>query len=163
MSSKRKLFRAIFKGDLNTVSKLVQERPKLANAVNEDLNDSSALHISCAEGEFEIAKFLVSQGADCMSLDGNDATPLHQLASNHRIDEEFLSLLVEKMENAIDVEDINQATPLFEACQTPCVAMVRYLLAKGANPRQRNEFGSVFVISKQIIINNFTHSHTYTQ
>jgi ankyrin repeat protein len=69
------IFRAIQRGDLETVKKLVSENPE---QVHETLDtDDQPLHIACWQKYETIVKFLIQAGADVNSRGDFGNTPLH--------------------------------------------------------------------------------------
>ncbi|MEW5923212.1 MAG: ankyrin repeat domain-containing protein, partial [Candidatus Zixiibacteriota bacterium] len=72
------IFTAIEQQNLEAVKELVQENPQIVNAV--DNGGYSPLHKAAYNGLLEIAKYLLSQGADINAASASGSTPLHGAA-----------------------------------------------------------------------------------
>ncbi|MDO4573671.1 MAG: ankyrin repeat domain-containing protein [Planctomycetia bacterium] len=86
----------------------------------------TALHNACREGYFEVAKYLIAQGADVNAVGGYaNVTPVHSAASNqHR---NILRMLIQHG-GRVDIPNRNGATPLDLAKRkTAFVDVVEYL------------------------------------
>jgi len=112
-----------------------------------DPRGRTALFIACAAGQryterphpaeaerFELARFLLSHGADPNTPDKFGATPLHEVASNN--DVELARIIIEEGTGAdVNARDQYGSTPLHEACANGYPEIARFLLSHGANPR----------------------------
>jgi len=157
----RALFRAIVAGDAAKASQLVKRSPRLVSeaaragdryvrAIGHYIyGGDTALHIAGAAYRADIAKTLVSSGADVGARNRRGAEPLHYASDGHPGSDrwnpgaqtatlEYL-LRAGADPNAMDKSGVG---PLHRAVRTRCAAAVSVLLAHGADPRLRNSSGS---------------------
>ena len=109
----------------------------------------TALHVAAAAHRPEIARKLISLGADVTAINRRDATPLHYAADgipgspNWNPDAQSATvafLLASGADpNAIDQ---NGVAPLHRAVRTRCAAAVSALLGGGADALRKNGSGS---------------------
>jgi len=69
------IFRAIQRGDLETVKRMIAEDPDVVHASLD--TDDQPLHIACWQKYETIVKFLIQSGADVNSRGDFGNTPLH--------------------------------------------------------------------------------------
>lgn len=105
-----------------------------------DLNAQSAqgespLMLASLKGELELARKMISQGAD---VNKTGWTPLHYAASMGQVD--LIRLLLEN-HAYIDAESPNGTTPLMMAGMYGTAETVKLLLQEGADPLLRNQQG----------------------
>jgi hypothetical protein len=109
----------------------------------------TALHLAAAGYRVEIARELLSRGADPRARNRRGASPLHYAADggpglphwNPGAQVAVIERLLEAGAEA-DAEDDDRVTPLHRAARTRCAAAVRALLAGGADASKRNKNGS---------------------
>ncbi|VDH99713.1 Hypothetical predicted protein, partial [Mytilus galloprovincialis] len=91
ISGRSALFVASAKGHIKTVERLVKNKNEKkeenieneeykTNEVNIDLSNNikrTSLHVACKEGHYDIAKYLIQNGADIFVCDANGYSPLH--------------------------------------------------------------------------------------
>jgi ankyrin repeat protein len=125
--SAQDIFEAIIKGEIDTVMKLVEKDNEVVNIANN--NNESPLLLSAKHGQADIARFLISKGADVNKSDKKKWAPLHYATWSS---EEIVRLLIEK---GADVNLQNSAgeTPLFNYIYRGNIAMLDYLLSNGAD------------------------------
>jgi ankyrin repeat protein len=89
----------------------------------------SALHYACYSGKYDIAHYLIENGADVNAESSEDFVPVY-LASHHgHLD--LVKLLVTSTA-AIDVPNFHGNTPLFSAAANGFLNIVQYLYENGA-------------------------------
>jgi len=162
------LIRAIASRDRSAASRLLAASPLLARqaiAVGATREAASgyffeeithyayagdtALHLAAAAYEIDIAKELVSKGADVVARNRRGAQPLHYAADGAPgspawdPDAQYavVEFLIASGANP-NAEDKSGVAPLHRAVRTRCTAAVRALLANGAEVRRRNKSGS---------------------
>lgn len=160
--------RAIAQRDEARVSRLLAAAPELAlsrlavgatrHGVEEYFLDEldhhvyagdTALHVAAAAYEADLARELVSAGANVAAANRRGAEPLHYAVDgspgsalwNPVSQQEMVRCLVElgADSNAVDK---NGTTPLHRAVRNRCATAVRALLDLGADPRITNRSGS---------------------
>jgi hypothetical protein len=109
----------------------------------------TALHVAAAGNRLELARALVSAGADVNAQNRRRARPLHYAADgapgsanwNPDAHAATITFLIEAGAdpNAIDMSGV---APLHRAVRTRCAAAVKALIDGGADPRRRNRNGS---------------------
>lgn len=82
----KKLAVAVNKGYLVQVQKLVRDHPGLINFAGDDEMASTPLHVAVNNDRFEIAKFLLENGADINARNKHGLTPLHLAAKNGNVE-----------------------------------------------------------------------------
>jgi hypothetical protein len=156
------LFAAILDDDRAKVKKLLDDDPSLArrSVAEEDRLESrivhwiysgdTALHAAAAGYRVEIARMLLSAGADCASAANRRRSQSLHYASDGYLEspswnagrQVAMIRLLLKAGSKIDAPDKNGATPLHRAVRTRCAAAVKCLLDAGADPTIRNMPGS---------------------
>jgi ankyrin repeat protein len=109
----------------------------------------TALHVTAAAYELEIAEQLVSSGANVSARNRRGAEPLHYAADGipgsdaWHPDAQYaiLEFLIGAGADP-NSEDKSGVAPLHRAVRTRCTAAVRALLLNGADPVKRNKSGS---------------------
>jgi len=111
--------------------------PSLKNFLEErDVEDATALHMSCSKGYTGVTELLLRHGVDCEAGKGvNLSTPLH-LATTHG-HEEVIRLLISSGA-VIDYWDGHLKTPLHQAAMGNKMKIVEILLDKGADIEAKN-------------------------
>jgi hypothetical protein len=163
-----KLLRAIAEGDTERAIKLLRSAPGLAREATvkgatraaarefyfEEIahyvyEGDTALHVAAAGYRLEIARELLSRGADPGARNRRGASPLHYAADGGpglpHWNPEAQAAVIERLIEAgaePDAEDADRVTPLHRAARTRCAAAVRALLAGGADPTRRSKNGS---------------------
>jgi hypothetical protein len=162
------LMRAIVTGDAKSVSQLLALSPDLGRtslsegATRQGAKDywleaighyvykgDTALHVAAAAYRHEIARKLISAGADVRARNRRGAEPLHYAADGGPDSPSWDPLAQAATVTALvaagadpDATDNSGVTPLHRAVRTRCTGAVRALLEGGANVRRQNKSGS---------------------
>ena len=157
------LIKAIVEDDPGRVRELLKAEPVLARSLFAEARffDSkifhwvyvrdTALHLAAAGYRVEIARLLLSAGADPNArMNHRKSGPLQYAADGYingaEWDAKRQVRMIELLLNAgaeINAQDKNGATPLHRAVRTRCAAAVKCLLDRGADWSLRNKHGSV--------------------
>lgn len=87
MSRKEVLSRQLMQYSANGFLDLVKEMLMAGAPANfVDSEKRSPLHLACAEGQFEVAKLLLLNGADAMQRDKNGSTPMDEAIKSKHLD-----------------------------------------------------------------------------
>ena len=160
-SELRALFRAIVEGDAANASQLVKRSPRLVSeaaragssyvrAIGHYIyGGDTALHVAAAAYRPDIAKTLVSSGADVGARNRRGAEPLHYASDGQPGSDRWnpgaqtatLECLLRAGADP-NARDKSGVAPLHRAVRTRCAAAVSVLLAHGADPRVTNSTGS---------------------
>jgi len=156
--------RLVTTGDIDQVSRRLDENPKLAAASADEgatrqvstpffftniahylYAGDTALHMAAAAFQRGMAALLVAHGADCRAKNRRGAEPLHYAADANRWDPiaqaDTIAYLISvgADPNALDRSGVS---PLHRAVRTRSLAAVRALVDGGADPRRPNKAGS---------------------
>jgi hypothetical protein len=167
-SALRALFGAIASHDRSMVSLLLARSPTLAlqaakmgaTRVEERTHyytqidhyayaGDTPLHMAAAAHEPDIARDLISRGADVLARNRRGAQPLHYAAdgipgsTNWNPDDQdaVIQLLIRAGADP-NASDNSGVAPIHRAVRTRCATAVRALLMNGADPRIPNKSGS---------------------
>lgn len=105
-----------------------------ATIKGEAVADDTALHLAARYGHANVVAALAAAGADVAALDSESSTPLHVASSCRHIDAVQALLAAGAPVDALDNVDGRAAAPLIYACENGDTAIVKVLLAAGANP-----------------------------
>ena len=160
--------RAIAVGDTASAARLLAAFPSLASLRLEQgasrrvatdffladighyvYSGDSALHVAAASYRPELARELVSAGADVSARNRRGAQPLHYAADGAPGGDNWrphaqaatVAYLIEAGADP-NAADVSGVAPLHRAVRTRCAAAVRALLDGGADPRRTNKSGS---------------------
>jgi len=129
------LVAAVKNGDLKAVRALLKQAPDLANYV--DKNGFPILMTADSDNQLEIARLLISHGADLEARDRMKGTILMKAALFNY--PRILKLLIEKGANIHPkIMGCLAAPPLFLAARGGCLENVKILLSLGLDPNQRD-------------------------
>jgi ankyrin repeat protein len=134
------LFEAVAAGKFEVVSYLVFAYPEAVNYYAED--GFTPLGLACYFGQYEIARYLVTKGADVNlpSNNGFHVYPIHSAVAGDFTD--IAALLIEAGAN-VNVKQQAGATPLHSAAQNGNIDMLILLLEAGAEVNIRMEGGKL--------------------
>ena len=163
------LMRAIIRGDAGEVAKRLEAYPLLATAhlvdgaTREEASNfyfeeishylytgDTPLHAAAAGYRVQIARLLITMGADVAAKNRRGAEPLHYASDSHpgspnwnpQAQAEMITLLVEARANP-NTLDKSGVAPLHRAVRQRGSAAVELLLRLGANVRLKNGSGSM--------------------
>ncbi|TGL79131.1 ankyrin repeat domain-containing protein [Leptospira yasudae] len=135
----RNLFEAAALGDLEEVKKIVSSSADSINSFSKD--GWSALHLAAYFGHLDVAKFLISSGAD-LGLTSKSKlsfgnTALHSAVATGK--KAIVELLLEKGADANALQNPGSITPLHVAASRPgSLEIIQLLLKKGADKSKRS-------------------------
>ncbi len=121
---------AIEKGDLEAVQALVQSGSKADTLIEYGEHKITPLMKACWDGEMDIAKYLLDQGANVNAADDQGATPLSNAVSRDR--PEFVQLLIDHGAK-VNIKDVREFTPTTQAAAAGNVEIVKILAKAGAD------------------------------
>ncbi|XP_076345953.1 tankyrase isoform X1 [Tachypleus tridentatus] len=130
------LLDAAKKGNLARVMKLVT--PQNINCRDSQGRNSTPLHLAAGYNNFEVAEFLLENGADVNAQDKGGLIPLHNASSYGHSD---IAALLIKYSTVVNATDRWGFTPLHEAAQKGRTPLCALLLAHGADPSVQNHEG----------------------
>jgi ankyrin repeat protein len=122
----------VMEGNFDKVKSLLSETPELVNVKTNFGN--TPLHIAIRKKHDEIAKFLISKGANINAQNKGGSTPLAQAASDGN--KEMVELLLANGAN------VNIGDPLGWAAFNGNKEVIRLLLAKGSEVDSKSNRGS---------------------
>ncbi len=134
------LFEASASGRFDKVVDLVAAQP---NTIDDYTADGfTALGLACYFGQYEVAKYLIQEGADVNqpSQNGFNVYPIHSAAAGNYTD--ILRLLIENGAQ-VNVKQQAGSTPLHAAAQYGNLDMLIILLEHGADVNVRMEGGKL--------------------
>ena len=144
--NKDSFFTAVNKGDIDRVKEMLLTKEA---DVNGRLNFGeykhwSALMLACWKGHYNLAKFLLDNGADVNLRDDNDWSALLRASyhSNYKLTELLLDHGAE-----VDQQNKNGWTALMCACKDGRYEVTQILLQRGANPNIRRVSGRTALMS----------------
>lgn len=164
----RRFLRAIATGEPADASRLLAASPELALAASTTgatrasskpyyfekigyhvYTGDTALHVAAAAYRTDIAKDLVTRGADVNARNRRGAQPIHYAAMGQPASETWnpkaqANILTYLLRAGADPNAVDKSgvTPLHRAVRTRCAEAVRILLANGADPLRKNGSGS---------------------
>lgn len=132
-------YQAAKNGDVATVKAMLDRYPELADARENSMFELTALHGAAYKGEVEVARLLISRGADVNARASDGNTPLVEAATHNRLD--MVKLL---LDSGADVNAANDRgdIPLHWAAARGNQEVVRLMILKGADVNARNNDGN---------------------
>ncbi|WP_432672099.1 ankyrin repeat domain-containing protein [Flavobacterium sp. SM2513] len=116
------IFEVARSGNLDQVTVLFEQNPKIINAVND--RGYTPLTLACYRGNTEVAKFLISNGAD-INYNNDMGTPL--MAAIFKKNNEIAKFLIENKAN-LNLSDGNRTTALIYAVNSKNYELVSALV-----------------------------------
>lgn len=130
------LLEAAKKGNLARIQKLVT--PENINCRDTQGRNSTPLHLAAGYNNYEVAEYLLENGADVNAQDKGGLIPLHNASSYGHVD---IAALLIKHNALVNAQDRWNFTPLHEAAQKGRTQLCALLLAHGADPTMKNQEG----------------------
>lgn len=130
------LLDAAKKGNLARVQRLLT--PENINCRDSQGRNSTPLHLAAGYNNFEVAEYLLEQGANVNAQDKGGLIALHNASSYGHL--EIAALLI-KYDTQVNAVDKWLYTPLHEASQKSRTQLCSLLLAHGADPFMKNQEG----------------------
>lgn len=128
------LLDAAKKGDLPRVQRLVTSEN--INCRDAQGRNSTPLHLAAGYNNFEVAEFLLENGADVNAQDKGGLIPLHNASSYGHLD---IAALLIKHNTVVNATDKWGFAPLHEAAQKGRTQLCALLLAHGADAFMKNQ------------------------
>lgn len=130
------LLDAAKKGNLARVQRLVTA--ETINCRDAQGRNSTPLHLAAGYNNYEVAEYLLENGADVNAQDKGGLIPLHNASSYGHLD---IAALLIKHKTVVNATDKWGFTPLHEAAQKGRTQLCALLLAHGADPYMKNQEG----------------------
>jgi glyoxylase-like metal-dependent hydrolase (beta-lactamase superfamily II) len=129
---------AISAGDPGKVEAILTVDPDQISARNDAL--STPLHVAVSDSQVDIARLLISKGADINAGDSDNSRPIHLAAIDGK--HELVEILLEAGAD-LGVEEDYGNSPLTYAIFGGGIEIVNLLLDRGADPHQTNTQGQI--------------------
>ena len=123
-------------GDLDNIKVILQKDKKLINSADE--TGYTPLHWALIRQNWDLAKFLISMGADVNTRGADGGSPMH-CAANHE-NTEIIELLIKEGAQK-DLKNLWGNTPLCLASQRGCAKTVQILISNGADISAKSNEG----------------------
>lgn len=130
------LLDAAKKGNLVRIQRLVA--PENINCRDALGRNSTPLHLAAGYNNYEVAEYLLENGADVNAQDKGGLIPLHNASSYGHVD---IAALLIKHKTKVNATDKWGFTPLHEAASKSRTQLCALLLAHGADPFTKNQEG----------------------
>lgn len=135
-ASAEQIVEAAKEGDLKTVKTILAQDSTKLNALDED--KYTPLHWSCIRAHWDVAKYLIEQGADPNIQGGDGGTPLNWAV--HHDDVEIIKLMIAKGAK-LNIQNQWGMTELHTAIWRGNIHVVDYLLEQGSDPMIKTKEG----------------------
>lgn len=116
-------------GDLEGVKSILENDPSKLDAT--DNEKYTALHWACIRAHWDVAKFLIENGADLNPVGGDGGTPLNWAAHHDNVD--MIRLMVDRGAR-LNLRNQWGMTELHTAVWRGSINVAAYLLDKGSDP-----------------------------
>lgn len=123
-------------GDLQTVKSEVAQDPSKLNAKDKD--NYTPLHWACMRAHWDVAEYLIEEGADLNVTGGDGGTPLNWAAHHDNV--EIVKRMIEKGAR-LNIRNRWGMTELHTAIWRGCIHVVGYLLDHGSDPAIKTNEG----------------------
>lgn len=130
------IFQAVKDSNLTKVKGLIEKDTSLLSL--KDQGGRTAFHWAVANGNFEIASYLLSKGSNINNRNASLSTPLHAAASVNNV--KMAEWLIEHGAE-VDAKNSMGWTPLFWAARVGRKELIELLLDKGANMNLKDPYG----------------------
>jgi len=135
-ASAEEIVEAAKKGDLKTVQEILAQNPSKLNSLDEE--KYTPLHWACMRAHWDIAKYLIDQGADLNLQGGDGGTPLQWAAHHDNVD--IIKLMIDKGAK-LNLQNQWGMTELHTAIWRGNIKVVACLLNRGSDPLIRTKEG----------------------
>ncbi len=129
------VFEVARKGTISQAEAIVKANPKAFNVINE--NGFSPLILACYRGNNEVAKFIISQGADINAKSDMGSALMACIVKGNNEIAQFL--IANKAD--LNLVDNQGTTALMYAVQFKNTAIIKLLLANNANKELKDNKG----------------------
>ncbi len=106
-----------------------------------DANYSTPLHYAVSSGQREVATLLLARGADVDAQNYRGETSLHLLAAFSTPKNTELAELLVSHKATLNLYDSDGSAPLHVAAREGNSDMIKFLLRRGADPKQGDKYG----------------------
>ena len=130
------IFQAVKDNNLVKIKELIEKDTSQLNL--KDPGGRTPFHWAAANGNIEIASYLLSKGSDINNKNNSQSTPLHAAASVNN--PKMAAWLIEHG-SEVDTENTMGWTPLFWAARVGRKELIELLLNKGANLNAKDPMG----------------------
>jgi len=135
------ILRVCYRGNRDLVGKF---RSLGCNLPHRDQSGKSALHISCSQGNYAVARYLLLEGGFTPNhVDNDGRTPLHVAVFTARKGHRLVELLLNHGADihATTTDTYHRQTPLHFAIRSGSLASIRMLLNRGSPLEDRDSRG----------------------
>ena len=136
MASGEEIVEAAKRGDLHAVKAILADDPSKLNALDEE--KYTPLHWACMRAHWDVAEYLIEQGADLNIQGGDGGTSLQWAVHHDNVD--IVRLMVSKGAK-LNVQNLWSMTELHTAIWRGNIHVVEYLLDQGSDPMIRTNEG----------------------
>jgi len=136
MASDEAIVEAAKNGDLQTVKTILAQDPSKLNAT--DKNNYTSLHWACMRAHWDVAEYLIEQGADLNVIGRDGGTQINWAVHHDNVD--IIKLMVEKGAK-LNIQNQWGMTELHTAIWRGCIHVVEYLLNHGSDPTIKTNEG----------------------
>jgi ankyrin repeat protein len=136
VASAEPIVEAAKKGDLQTVRNILQQDPSKLNATDED--HYTPLHWACMRAHWDVARYLIEEGADLNVVGGDGGTQINWAVHHDNV--EIVKLMIEKGAK-LNIQNQWGMTELHTAIWRGNIHVVEYLLDHGSDPSIKTNEG----------------------
>jgi len=136
VASAEPIVEAAKNGDLQTVKAILAQDPSKLNQTDED--KYTPLHWACMRAHWDVAEFLIAEGADLNVVGGDGGTQINWAVHHDNV--EIVKLMVEKGAK-LNIRNKWGMTELHTAIWRGCIHVVEYLLDHGSDPTIKTNEG----------------------
>jgi ankyrin repeat protein len=136
VASAEPIVEAAKKGDLQTVRNILQQDPSKLNATDED--HYTPLHWACMRAHWDVARYLIEEGADLNVVGGDGGTQINWAVHHDNV--EIVKLMIEKGAK-LNIQNQWGMTELHTAIWRGNIHVVEYLLDNGSDPSIKTNEG----------------------